>query len=351
MIVDRNTAMPLPAGTTPGKGGTAAQPASPDRSAWLREMEKQEMTGWLSHPATQAGRAAPLAPALYARVSPPALAPAPSAPAGGADSRAGIGQSQSSPDQASSGARDADIGDGAASAGKAWDRGHGRRRDGAERRSEAPADDAGEAAAAIVPAAGQEAAASALPNLAAAVMAALAQAPDPGAAGVQAPRSAPALPAGGRVNMAEIQVAAVPTRSPELPSPASAQRLPQAAPGGEPAGEAKPSTTVQGRRAPGIEQPAMPEATPAPLRIHTVRTASGVKVWIGADLAAGLSGQQLLLAAGDIRRLLREQGTALESLVYNGEAVFDGEDTADGRDGIRAPQSKTNGGLGPRTGT
>jgi hypothetical protein len=55
MIVDRQAVGAAPAGATPARSGT-----QPDRAAWLREMEKQELTAWLAQPVALPAVAAPV---------------------------------------------------------------------------------------------------------------------------------------------------------------------------------------------------------------------------------------------------------------------------------------------------
>jgi hypothetical protein len=110
---------------------------------------------------------------------------------------------------------------------------------------------------------------------------------------------------------------------------------------------------LRGRSTARAEQATGPGQALPPLRIHAMRTAAGVRVWIGADEVAGLGGQQLQLAAMDIRRLLRDQGVALASLTYNGESVFDADDPLEASGTLRerdasAPRTRAASGVGPQ---
>jgi hypothetical protein len=100
----------------------------------------------------------------------------------------------------------------------------------------------------------------------------------------------------------------------------------------------------QGEQSGGVQEPHVARKEQVgdlgqapPLRIHAMRTASGVRIWIGADMAAGLGGQQLLLATEEIRRLLRVQGMPLASLTYNGESLFDAEEAPEASGGMQSP--------------
>lgn len=342
MIVDRNAALPLPAGSAPGKAGTPGQPSGHDRTAWLKEMEKQEMTAWLSHPATQPGRAAPVAASVYARLSPPAMPTDMPASADGQDAgRAPESHRQSPvPDgEARAGLRESATQD---RAGNAAEGSAGHQRE----RPEQEADGAAAAAPGVMAAAQAASAGACAPaGLVAAVMSALAQ--EDSAAGVSQPAQAMAAGVPAPADRAGVapQAPAVPLpRALAIQSAGSLASAPPAAPRSGAATQESRSGDVQGRRASAAAQAGTPGEAPAPLRIHTVSTGSGLRVWIGADQAVGLSGQQLLLAAMEIRRLLKDQGTPLASLIYNGESVFEDE----GRSDANTPRTAAASGTGPR---
>jgi hypothetical protein len=351
MIVDRNTHAPTAAGAVAGKSASPAQPS--ERTAWLREMEKQEMTAWLSHPATLPGGAAPLSQSLYARVTPAPLPVAPSAQQNKAVFAAAedrdpqalphTGEAQADPQNASENKDTA----------QAFETS---RRDGDHvAQEEAAVDSMTEPATKLLPLAARMAPATA--DLVAAVLSALSPAPDAQSPGEQALASVQAPPSGNATGAVESKaLAATLLRPLAMMTPGITQRLPQAALRSAPNTEGKQASELQRRPKVAAEAASMPEHAQAPLRIHTVRTGSGVKVWIGADLAAGLSGQQLLLAAIDIRRLLKDQGTPLASLVYNGASVFDAgdEDAAPSKlekSHRMAAYDRAKSGIGPRNRT
>lgn len=343
MIVDRHIVGPAPGDATPARRDT-----QPDRAAWLREMEKQELTAWLSHPVAVP---VPAAPVVYARIDPPAVSADADTPVLGDDAAAvpRLGRDGAAPTAT----------DGAAS------RGEGRPGDaGAEpaRSSDRHGDDAGTGSDGVTAAGSVAAAGSAAPTvpaeLAAVVMAVLAQgtgtegnvgqssqAPVQGVAGVT-PGSvaAPQPTTTGFASPPGMQVTAAVPR-PAQPDARRAQAEVQ-----QEAGE------VRGRPTARPDQATGPGHALPPLRIHTMRTAAGVRVWIGADEAAGLGGQQLQLAAMDIRRLLRDQGVALASLTYNGESVFEADDPPEASGTLReraapAPRTRAMGGIGPHNRT
>jgi hypothetical protein len=350
MIVDRNTPAPIPAGTIAGKGASPAQPS--ERTAWLREMEKQEMTAWLSHPATLPGGAAPLSQSLYARVTPAPLPATPSAQQRGAAFTAAedgnppatphTGEAQADPQHASENKE----------AAKAFET--GRRDDDQVAQDGAAADSMTELAEQLPHAAPMTPATA---DLVAAVLSALSQAQDAQSPAEQALASVQAPPSGNGTGAVESKPLATTLLRPlEMMPPGITQRLPQASSHSATNTEGKQTSELQGRPKGTAEAARMSEHAQAPLRIHTVRTESGVKVWIGADVAAGLNGQQLLLAALDIRRLLKDQGTPLASLVYNGASVFDAgdEDAAPSnleRSHDVAAYDRAKSGIGPRNRT
>jgi hypothetical protein len=342
MIVDRNAAMPVPAGTTPGKGGTAAQPSGQDRTAWLKEMEKQEMTAWLSHPATLPARAAAPAAAVYARLSPPAMPADTPASADAQDAGVAPGSHRQLP-PADAGARADERESAAPDEADTAAAGDGKRQ---RDRSEQAPDGVTAAAPGVAAVAHAPGPAVSTPaNLVAAVMSALVQEGGAGGGMQAAQAAAQSVPVpNGAGSAAPEPPAAALVRPLAMPVQGGMQGPLPVGPRSEPAAQESESGEVQGRRASAAAQGGTPGEAPAPLRIHTVSTASGVRVWIGADQAVGLSGQQLLLAAIEIRRLLKDQGTPLASLIYNGESVFEDEGMPD----ASAPRTAAASGAGPR---
>jgi hypothetical protein len=340
MIVDGHTVGPAPAGAAPTRSDVR-----PDRAAWLREMEKQEMTAWLAHPVAVPAAAAPV---VYARIDPPAM-PA-DAPVAGDDAaaapRAGRDGAAPAATDAAPSRGDARAGDPDAEAAGTGDR-HGHDAD----------TESGDVAAAVGAAA--DSSSPAVPaQLAAAVMAVLAQ--GQGAQGGAEPSLQAAVPAVAGVTRAAV-AAPQPTatalaRPPGIQPTATAPRPLQTDVRRAPAETHEEAGGLRGRPAARPEQAAGPGQALPPLRIHAMRTAAGVRVWIGADEVAGLGGQQLLLAAMDIRRLLRDQGVALASLTYNGESVFDADDPPEASGTPRerdasAPRTTATSGIAPRNKT
>ena len=341
MIVDRHILGQAQAGATPVRSGT-----QPDRAAWQREMEKQELAAWLSHPVALPAAAAPV---VYARIDPPAM-PA-DAGAGGEQAAAAPGAghddaARSATDAAPS-REDARARDPHEEAARAADR-HGHDADTGH--EDVTAAGAAVAAGASTPA---------LPaGLAAAVMAALAQAPAMEGGGGQSPQAAVPAVVGltGAAPPAPQASAPAPVRLPGIQASATAPRPLQPDARRAPAEAHEEAGALRGRPAARTEQAAGPGQALPPLRIHTMRTADGVRVWIGADEAAGLGGLQLQLAALDIRRLLRDQGVVLASLTYNGESVFDADDPPEASGTLRerdasAPRTRATSGPGPRNRT
>lgn len=339
MIVDGHTVGPAPAGASPARSGT-----QPDRAAWLREMEKQELTAWLSHPVALPAAAAPV---VYARIDPlPAMSSDASVPCGTAVAAPQAGRDDSAPtatDAAPSreDARASEQGAGAAGTGD---------RQGRSARTGSAGD-----TAAAVDAAAVSAWQAAPAELAAAVMAALAQGPGAEIGAGQSQQAAVRAVTGvTRAPVAAPQPSApVLAGPPGIPATAAVSRPVQPEMRRAPAEGHEEAGSLRGRPAARAEQAAgAGQALPA-LRIHAMRTATGVRVWIGADEVAGLGGQQLQLAAMDIRRLLRDQGVALASLTYNGESVFDADDPPETSGTLRerdasAPRTKAASGVGPQ---
>jgi hypothetical protein len=293
-----------PAVKTARDGDGARNGSSGDGAAWLREMEKQQMSAWLSHGVLPP---APAGAPLYARIAPAPVAQ--HAPGAGAGRQTGADAPARADAYAARDAQDAPAPRTGSAQGSA---------------GAAPA-----AAAAGVSDAAQVAAGApvrmpapspAAPLARAIVDAVLAQrAGAPAAPGA----AAPAGP-GGAPPVAPAAAGGLPMHFASFLSAPAAQGLPQPQ-----AGDGDPALAAQGRSATSRTgaHPGAAEPLP-PLRIHAAWTDGVVRVWIGADQGAGLAGAQLLAAVQDLRRLLREQGATLESVTYNGEALPDAEGTA-----------------------
>jgi hypothetical protein len=177
------------------------------------------------------------------------------------------------------------------------------------------------------------------------------------AGGRQAPALPPAAPAANGSPPDEVQPSPAVGLRPANPpaAPGLPRRMAEAGQPGLPAEGGDHAADVQGKAASRAERAGRAAQAMPQLRIHTVRTESGVRIWIGADQAVGLTGQELLFAALDIRRLLRDQGTPLASLTYNGESVFDGDDAQEAGGGLSgsapAPRMRTRSGTSPRNDT
>jgi hypothetical protein len=191
-------------------------------------------------------------------------------------------------------------------------------------------------------------------KLAAAVMTVLKEKAEGGIDGQALHVSIPvaAVAAGPAIAEAQLPEAGL-LRPLDAPSaPATMQRQLRQGTGGEPAGHGERSGGVPEPHATRKEQ--VGDLGQAPqLRIHAMRTESGVRIWIGADEAVGLGGRELLLATEEIRRLLRIQGMPVASLTYNGASLFDTEDTPDASGGMQSLDSsalrmRAQGGIGPR---
>lgn len=331
MIVDKNVFMYRAAGPAPGTGNTRTAERNSNRSAWQREMERQELAAWFSHSAVQPGRAAPVPPVAHVEAVPRAAsAMAPVAATGSMAERMSGGTEHPAPTAVARPSRPhGSVAAGASARDErsaAQDPGPGNRTSGNE-------DDIAFAAASSgaprqpvgtwpMPAA----------DLVAAVMTHLGRDFDMGpSAGTGGPAPAPVLLDVEGESATAARPASI--AAPLAPgAPAAAPLVPrslQMRAAGMPSGESTPTEDVPGART-GSTARGWEAGAPLPqLRIHTVRTEDGVRIWIGADQAAGLSGEQLLYAAHDIQRLLKEEGMPLVALTYNGESVLDGEDGPD----------------------
>lgn len=358
MIVDKNVRTPVVA--APAAGTTRTDRNSSNRSAWQREMERQELAAWFSHPASQPGRAAPALPAAPPRVAhvqavacaTPAMAPAASA-ASVAALRLG-GAAHAAPLVVASPSRPADV---AADGAAVHDASPVDQAPGAGNRTGRGEDDAdltGTDSGTTVQPGG------AMPMSAAVLVAAVMTHLEPGqdreaVVGTEGPGLAPVAPAAGGLTAAD--VGPEPVGAPLAPdAPAAPQlvrRLPQTGTSGMASGEGTWAGDAQGPRTGNVVRGAAAGIPSPQLRIHTMPTEDGIRIWIGADQAAGLSGEQLLDAARDIRRLLQEQGTPLAALTYNGESVFDADEGPEDGGGYAdqdasPPRARGNSGTSPR---
>lgn len=336
-----NTTLPLMQASRPGKDAGAAQDGTAgNRAAWLREMEKQAMTSWLSHDVQAAAPTTPTAPVIYARVSPSATPD---------ESRAAV----------SPGAREqlAANGDADAAASSTRDgRAHGPLQSAQDpavqdngTSGHTRALDSGAGTAPNEPPKGVEGGlmsdgvrlpALVDPAAATLVAAVMSQLTAPASSDAVQPlkREAGGLNAGQPDSGNSLARTALAFR----PGQADVVLMPVARAAQKPSAEAnRPGADMAEQLA---RRPAGPAGAgqaeggpPTALRIHAVWTERTVKVWIGADLAAGLTGTQLAYAALDIRRLLREQGASLDSLTYNGEIVLATEDSAEPANGAHRP--------------
>jgi hypothetical protein len=357
MIVDKSIFMHGAAGLAQGAGNTRTESGGANRAAWQREMERQELAAWFSHPAGQPGRAGPVAPAAHAHAVPravPAMAPIAAAhPMSEPQRGSTTPPAPSTPPAVEQSSRPHGVAAAVAAArdapAAAQDPGPGNRTSGHE--------DGAAPSAASAEAPQEPGGTMPLPmpaaDLVAAVMTHLEQGPDAeSAAGTGGPAPAPAvLDAQG---LPATDVRSAPMTTPLAPTVPAARRLLWTGTDGMPSGEFPQTDDAQ---APHTGATARTGAAGAPLpqlRIHTVRTGDGVRIWIGADQAAGLSGEQLLDAAHDIQRLLKERGTPLVALTYNGESVLErGEDGPEDRSewadaDASPPRAREKSGTSPR---
>lgn len=347
MIIDKSGFMAGGAGQAPGSGSGRTDGAGSNRSAWQREMERQELAAWFAHPVVANGRSALAFPVAHASAVVHAMAVIPPAAApryGGIAHpvRAGVPQAPGARSDAAAGR----VAHGAPS--NAAHAGRGSRVDRSDHD-----------VASFLPGVGTAGQLDGQVPMSAAVildavMAHLERAPDVAAtAGADGAVLMPVAPEAGAtatdVRCGGDAAMAVPAA---VPTVQAARRLAEAEAADMPSGERTQADHAQGRQVRGAASSRAAGDLSPQLHIHTVRTEDGIRVWIGADRAAGLEGEQLLGAAQDIRRLLTEQGTSLVALTYNGESVWDveGEAQGSGEQPDRAPPLRVKGksGTGPR---
>lgn len=278
------------------KDGDGAPPASSTggHAAWLREMEKQELASWLGNRVLPPVSAAP---PVYARIEPAPGGHGDSGPAGRGADDAQLDAAQ--PDGAPpDGAQDG--GSACASAPPAASGAPG---------AAVAGEGAGPAAAAQPAARAAHAGAMTAASRAQAVRSVVAPllGRDPALRGLPYSVEVAFEPGLAALGPAALPVAAAGRNdAPEQDEP-DAPNAPQPAPA--------PRGSAAGAR--GADEPA-----PA-LRIHASWSDEGVRVWIGADQAAGLTAQRLAYLMHDMKRQFKEHGAALLSLTCNGEAVLD----------------------------
>jgi len=358
MIVDKNVRMPVAAAPVAGTARTDQNQSN--RSAWQREMERQEMAAWFSHPALQPGRAAPALPAAAPKVAharavaraTPAMAPAASAAPTVALQPGGVAHATplavASPSRPGTGAANG----AAAQDTRPVDQASGPGSRTAEREDDAALSEA--ATKTTVQTSGE------MPMSAAVLVAAVMTHLEPAQAiktvvGMDAPGQAQVAPAAGGLPDTDVGPASVaPPLASDLPATSQfVRRLPQAGAGGMASEEGAHAGEAQQPRTGSVARNAAAGIPSPQLRIHTIRTEEGIRIWIGADQAAGLSCEQLLDAAQDIRRLLQSQGTPLAALIYNGQSVFDADEGPEDGGGYAdrdasPPRVRGNSGTSPR---
>lgn len=321
-----------------GAGGRHGE--SGDGAAWLREMERQQMQAWLSHGLL------PVAAApgpVYARIDPApaqeqqAAAPGVGRPAGDGEGKE-RGDAVARPDGSVSPAGEADsdpVRDRAVSATAMAAAAHTATADmaglPAGRPEPMPEQGLGPAAGTPRPELGAPVAQAIVDAVTAQRGPAIAQPRTDASARVAVGPAgtpvridgAPRQPVPDLAHAAAAHTGTVPARQTE-----SGERRQAQAQG----------RTAQARPAAQLDAP---EPLPA-LRIHSAWSDGVVRVWIGADQGAGLTGLQLMAAAQDVRRLLREQGAVLGSFTYNGTMVLD----EDGRTGVLQATPGQDGSVG-----
>lgn len=80
---------------------------------------------------------------------------------------------------------------------------------------------------------------------------------------------------------------------------------------------------------PGASAPLQSERSPA-TRLHSQWTVEGLRLWIGADGTAQQVQLQASTIVGALHRSLKDQGLKLSRVVCNGSVVFDAQASADG---------------------
>lgn len=324
-ILDTQYTPPSGPGATARGGLSGTDDARAARqSAWRREMEKNQLAGWLAHPllthaafvAPSPGAAADAGPRLLFALPPGMRAGAATrldvAPADDAGSHAAAAAPGHQQAQRSGGAENAAPGGGPAVGSP----------------SGAPVCAAGAPAPQDATAAGSASARAGVDVIGASVIGAAgaAVAPVPPVAALRSLMSqlAPGLgPGGADVHLTVYAgaVAAAPGAS-----VAPAPQPPGAAPAGPPPATYVAQQLAELETAPAetasLEKPVAPEAS-APLRMHAEWLSQGVRIWIGADQALRLEGPSLQQLSQQLQQFCRAQGGQLMSLVCNGKIVLD----------------------------
>lgn len=90
-----------------------------------------------------------------------------------------------------------------------------------------------------------------------------------------------------------------------------------------PAAAARENADAAPRRSASANPHWQNAALPQGMRMHAQWTDSGVQLWLGMDGNAQQTGAQALAVVYSLQRLLRDQGQQLSRLVCNGKVVFD----------------------------
>lgn len=305
MTVIRTDGVAYPPAKQSGGVATSQQDDSEKRTAWLREMEKQQMASWLNHGPLPASARKELAARL-----PTAWQPTPARTEGGL---------REQPEPPGAEAKTMGSGSSEGHGPLAEDNRMGKASNqGADGHTAAAQADRlpGAVSAAPIQTAGEPDAA--VERFVAQVMT---------QANVERAAVAPPALSVGRESFAVPGEQAAAVKS--VPA---AMALPSRAMNNAVPAEVLPETAAEAEAAPGHDEQVVAREQdkssykssdpPPPMRIHAFWSAESVRVWIGADHSVALDEQQLAYALQGLRKQLRQQGATLASFTVNGETLF-----------------------------